>query len=61
MEKYLGPVARAGLLGTAAAVMCAGALAQEAMITAIGAGLSVGGFVLIFRPTLRNLLICLYR
>jgi hypothetical protein len=45
----------------AAAVTCAGALAQIALVTAIGVGLSVGGFIIAFRPTLRNLMQVLSR
>jgi len=56
MSKGIAPVTRAGILGVAAAVTCAGALAQIALVTAIGVGLSVGGFIIAFRPTLRNLI-----
>ena len=61
MSKQLTTATRAGILGVAATVMFAGAFAQEAMVTAIGAGLSVGGVILAFRPTLRNFLLSFYR
>lgn len=61
MSKQSAPVVRAGLLGVAAAVIFVGAFAQEAIVIAIGAGLSVGAFVLAFRPTLRNFLMLFYR
>jgi hypothetical protein len=40
--------------------MFAGAFAQEAFVTAIGAGLSIGGVVLAFKPTLKNFLWSFY-
>ncbi len=61
MSKQMAPVTRAGILGVAATTLFIGAFAQEALITAIGAGLSIGGVVLAFRPTLRNFLLSFYR
>jgi hypothetical protein len=61
MSKQYAPVARAGLLGVAATMMFAGAFAQEAIITAVGAGLSVGSFILVFRSTLRGFMLSFYR
>ena len=54
MSKGMATVTRAGILGVAAAITFTGALAQMALITAIGIGLSVGGFIIAFKPTLRS-------
>ena len=61
MSKGMAPVTRAGILGVAAMVTCTGALAQMAVITAIGVGLSVGGFIIAFKPTLRSFLESFHR
>jgi hypothetical protein len=60
MSKQFAPVVRAGILGMAATVMFAGAIAQEALVTAIGAGLSIGGVVLAFKPTFKGFLMSFY-
>ncbi|HTW87534.1 MAG TPA: hypothetical protein VMD75_05975 [Candidatus Binataceae bacterium] len=59
--KQSAPAIRAGFLGVAATMIFVGAFAQEALVIAIGAGLSVGAFVLAFRPTLRSFLMLFYR
>lgn len=61
MSRYMTPATSAGMLGVAAAAIFVGAFAQEAMVTAVGAGLGVGGFILVFRPTLRSFILSFYR
>lgn len=61
ISKQYASAARAGVLGLAAATIFVGAFAQEAIVIAIGTGLSVGGVILAFRPTLRNFLLSFYR